>query len=215
MNGRRELAKAAAVAKAAVVIALFALMIYYAYFLSVHISLDDVRNVAPGPIRDEIDRAISRLPPDQQANLDLPLPEVKHYGDTYLGTAVVIPGEMDAMPWILNNTGRSDKFVADIFGAEIIMGMTTRISTEGGDWANAPDPIRMMSDTNDIYKTDSPENASRLAKALNATLVYLPHRELNTGWWLPVSDINTSKFENESFFRKVYDTDSVTIYRII
>ena len=150
MSGRSELVKAA------VVVALFALMLYYAYFFTLDISLDTIRDIAPEPIKGEIDRAISGLPPDQRQNINLPLPEVKRYGDTYLGTSVVIPGEMDVMPWILENTNKSDKFVADIFGAEMIMGMTTRVSTEGGDWANAPDPVRMMTDTNEILQDARP-----------------------------------------------------------
>jgi hypothetical protein len=209
MSGRSELVKAA------VVVALFALMLYYAYFFTLDISLDTIRDIAPEPIKGEIDRAISGLPPDQRQNINLPLPEVKRYGDTYLGTSVVIPGEMDVMPWILENTNKSEKFVADIFGAEMIMGMTTRISTEGGDWANAPDPVRMMSDTNEIYKTDDPAKASRVAKALNATLVYLPRRMLNTRWWLPEAEVNASKFGDEGYFREVYSNGNVTIYRIL
>jgi len=202
-------------AKVVAVVALFALMFYWAYFLSIDISLDDIRNVSPGFVRAEIDRAIARLPAGQQHDLDLPLPEVRRYGDTYLGTAGVLPDELAAMPWIRDNTGEKDKFVADIFGAEMIMGMTTRISTEGGDWANAPDPVRMMSDTNEIYKTDDPAKASRMAKALNATLVYLPRRMLNTGWWLPEDEVNASKFGDERYFREVYDNGNVTIYRIL
>jgi hypothetical protein len=208
MSDRRELAKAVAV------VALFAFMVYYAYFMSFHISLEDVRNYSQGLLRDEIDRAIARMPPGQN-DLDLPLPEVKHYGDIYLSASVVIPGEMDAVPWILGNTDKSDKFVADIFGAEMIMGMTARVSTEGGDWANAPDPVKMMSDTNEIYKTDDPAKASLMAKAMNATLVYLPHRMLNTGWWVPENDVNASKFGDEQYFREVYNASGVTIYRIL
>jgi hypothetical protein len=202
-------------AKAVAVVILFGLMLYWAYFLSFHISLDDVRNVSPGFLRDEIDRAIARMPPGQRAGIDLPLPEVGYYGDTYKSPAVVIAGEMDAMPWIRDNTAAGDKFVADIFGAEVIMGMTTRVSTVGGDWANAPDPVRLMGDTNEIYKTDDPAKASLMAKTLNATLVYLPHRMLNTGWWLATGDYNASKFGDERYFREVYNASDVTIYRIL
>jgi len=209
MSGRREHVKALAV------VALFAFMLYFAYFLSFHISLEDVRNVSPGFIRGEIDRAISRLPPGQSSDLNLPLPEVGYIGDNYKGPAVVVPGEMDAVQWIRDNTNMTDRFVADIFGAEVIMGMTTRRSTEGGDWANAPDPVRLMADTHEIYRTDDPAKASRLAKALNATLVYLPRRMLHTGWWLLYSDVNASKFDDERFFREVYNANNVMIYRIL
>ena len=203
------------VVKALAVVALFALMLFYGYFLTLHIDIDDVRNAAPGFIRDEIDRAIARLPPDQRSGLELPLPEIKHYGDEYLGTAGVFPGELDAMPWIRDHTNRSDKFVADIFGGEMIMGMTTRLTTVGGDWANAPDPAQMMSETDEIYKTADPARASQLAKALNATLVYLPHRELNAGWWLPYDEVNVSKFADGRYFNEVYNASGVVIYRVL
>jgi hypothetical protein len=209
MSSRREMVKAAAV------VALFALMLYYAYFLTVHINIDDVRNVSPGFIRDEIDRMIDRLPPGYDNNIQLPLPEVGVVGDGYKTPGIVIPGEMDAMPWILNNTNSDDLFVADIFGAEMIMGMTTRVSTEGGDWANAPDPLRQMGDTNEIYKTDDPAKASMMAKALNATLVYLPNRTINTGWWVAQNEYNSTKFADTRYFREVYNASDVTIYRIL
>ncbi len=195
--------------------ALCAIMIYYAYFLTVHISVADVRNVMPGLIKEEINRSLERLPPGYNESLDLPLPEVGYVSDTYKGPAIVIADEMDAMPWILDHTNASDKFVADIFGAEVIMGMTTRLSTVGGDWANAPDPVRMMADTNEIYKTGDTEKASLLAKGLNATLVYLPHRTLNAGWWLPWEEVNASKFADTRHFREVYSAGNVTIYRIL
>lgn len=209
MSSSREMIKAAAV------VALFTFMIYYAYFMTLQINIADVRNVSPGFLRDEIDRTIARLPPGYEDNLHLPLPEVGLVSDNYKSPGIVIPGEMDAMPWILNNTAPGDKFVADIFGAEMIMGMTTRVSTEGGDWANAPDPIKLMGDTNEIYKTDDPAKASLMAKALNATLVYMPHRALNTGWWVARDEYNASKFGDSRYFREVYNASDVTIYRIL
>lgn len=209
MKGWKERSKAIAVA------ALFGLMFFWAYFLTVHVSVADVRNAMPGFIQVEINRMIERLPSGSADGLYLPLPEVRRISDVYKGPAVVIPGEMDAMPWIRDNTNESDRFVADIFGAEMIMGMTTRVSTEGGDWANAPDPIRLMTDTNEIYRTDDPAKASLMAKALNATLVYLPHRTLNTGWWVSWGEFNASKFGDARYFREVYNASNVTIYRVL
>lgn len=208
MGDRSEIGKVAAV------VSLFVLMLFFAYLWPFHLGLDDVRNIAPEPIKGEIDRAVDRLPADQRNNLDLPLPEVKRTADTYLG-GVVSRGEMDAMPWILDHTGNSDKFVADIFGAELIMGMTTRVSTEGGDWANAPDPITLMADTNEIFRTNDSAKASRLAKAHNATLIFLPDRDMYTGWWTPTSDVSYDKFKDAAYFREVYRNDNVTIYKVL
>src|SRR5208337_798915 len=95
---------------------------------------------------------------------------------------VVLPGEMNSTTWISANTNATDKFVADIFGAEMIMGMTDRVSTVGGDWANAPDPVKDMSDTNEIYTTDDPQQAHSLAVQDNCTYVYLPNRDTFSGY---------------------------------
>ena len=54
---------------------------------------------------------------------------------------VVTKGELDSTSWIKANTPPTAHFEADIFGGELIMGMTTRIPIVGGDWSNAPDPI--------------------------------------------------------------------------
>jgi hypothetical protein len=70
-------------------------------------------------------------------------PDVTANSDMWLGSQV-LPGELEATQWINDHTQKTDKFVADIGGAEAIMGMTTRVSLVGGDWANAPDPVRNM-----------------------------------------------------------------------
>jgi hypothetical protein len=209
MGDRRGLAKAAAV------VALFGLMLFYAYIWPFQVDIDDVRSVAPGPLRDEIDRTIARLPPDQQHNLVLPLPEVSYLSGRMLRDPVVTRGELESVGWIRENAGPDDRFVADIFAAELIMGMTTRVSTEGGDWANAPDVIQMMSDTNEVFKTLNPARASQLAKQMNATLVFVPRRQLNTGWWVPEDEVGYEKFGDARYFREAYRNDNVTIYRVL
>ena len=115
----------------------------------------------------------------------------------------------------MNNTNEHDKFVADIFGAELIMGMTTRVSTVGGDWANAPDPISMMSHTNDIFKTDNAYQANELAKLEKADYVFVPYRGLYTGWWVPKEKVNFTKFNDTQYFQPVYVDDNLTIYRVL
>ena len=92
--------------------------------------------------------------------------------------------------------------------------MTTRVSTEGGDWANAPDPISMMSHTNDIYKTDNASQASELAKLEKADYVFVPYRGLYTGWWVPKEEVNYEKFNDTQYFQPVYVDDNLTIYRV-
>ena len=199
--------------KAALVLACFVLMLLWAYCFTVHFRLSDVEALAPGPAKGVIRGIIEGLP-EGQRSAELPLPEVRNIGDVYQGT-VLLPGEMAAMPWVLNNTTSRDKFVADIFGAELIMGMTARVSTEGGDWAYATDMPQLCADTHEIFKTDDPARASTLAKKWNATCVFLPRRTLNTGWWQPQSEINATKFEDTAYFTVTYRNDDVTIYQII
>ena len=208
MSARRVWAKYIAV------LALFLAMVYIGYFWQFPISLNEVMAHLPAFIDKQVRNDLSGMPPDQVQNLDFPFPEVKYQGDFYYNP-VVSSGEMNATRWILNNTNGHDKFVADIFGAELIMGMTDRVSTEGGDWANAPDPISMMSHTNAIYTTDNASYASGLAKLEKADYVFLPDRGMYTGWWVPEDQVNFTKFNDTQYFQKVYTGDNITIYRVL
>jgi hypothetical protein len=196
------------------VLALFFVILFIGYFWPFQVSLSDIRPHLPGIIDNEVQSVLDRLPPDKEKDLKLPLPEVKYECDFYYDP-VVGRGEFNSTRWIMNNTAKSDKFVADIFGAELIMGMTTRVSTEGGDWANAPDPISMMSHTNDIYKTDNATYAHELARLEKADYVFLPHRGAYTGWWVPLEAINFTKFGDARYFQPVFTDDNVTIYRVL
>lgn len=194
-------------------VALFLGLLFFTYFWPFQIGLADVRPHLPHFIDAEVQSVLDRLPPDKNKDLKLPLPEVKYQCDFYYDR-VVGPGEFNATRWIRDNTDKQDKFVADIFGAEVIMGMTTRVSTEGGDWANAPDPVSMMAHTNDIYKTDNATLAYELAKLEKADYVFLPYRGLYTGWWLPKEDVNYTKFSDTRYFEPVFVEDNVSIYII-
>jgi uncharacterized membrane protein len=139
-------------------------------------------------------------------------PEVKANADPWYGR-VVTQGEMDATGWINAFTDRSDKFVADIFGAELIMGMTTRVSTVGGDWANAPDAVKVMGDTNRIYTTSDPATASQLAREYNCSYVFLPNRNTFSGYDWVYGD--HQKFEDTQYFRLAYENPDVKIYEVL
>ncbi len=195
------------------VAALFLLMLFIGYFWPFQVSLDDVRAHLPSFLDKEVQGVLDKLPPEKSKDLRLPLPEVKYQCDFYYDR-VVSMDEYNATLWILNNTKRDDKFVADIFAAELIMGMTTRVSTEGGDWANAPDPISMMSHTNEIYKTEDAARAHELARLEKADYVFLPYRGLYTGWWLPKEEVCYAKFNDSRYFEQVYSSEGVAIYRI-
>jgi len=139
-------------------------------------------------------------------------PDVAHSSDMWLGSQV-LPGEMVATQWINDHTRKSDKFVADIGGAEAIMGMTTRISLVGGDWANAPDPVRNMETAGRIYGTDDAAEAHEMAVANGCDYVFLPNRRLNTGTF--DNNANATKFSNTTYFQVVYTNDDVSIYRVL
>jgi len=199
--------------KGLAVVALSLLKLSMGYFWPFQVSLDDVRAHLPSFMDKEVQGVLDRLPPDKSKDIRLPLPEVKYQCDFYYDR-VVSMGEYNATLWILNNTGKDDKFVADIFAAELIMGMTTRVSTEGGDWANAPDPISMMSHTNEIYKTGDAARAHELARLERADYVFVPYRGLYTGWWLPKEEVCYDKFNDSGYFEPVFSNDDVAIYRV-
>ena len=139
-------------------------------------------------------------------------PEVKVNADAWYGR-VVLPGELNATTWVNENLNKSDKFVADIFGAELIMGMTTRVSTVGGDWANAPNPIKVMGDTNQFYTTTDPTEAYNLAVADNCTYAWVPNRNTFSGYDWSFGD--RAKFNDTDYFQLVYENPDVQIYKIL
>ena len=139
-------------------------------------------------------------------------PEVKANADPWY-QRVVTPGEMEATTWINAFTNKTDKFVADIFGAELIMGITTRVSTVGGDWANAPDPVKVMSDTNRIYTTSDAGEAYRLAREDHCSYIFLPERDTFSGYEWVYGD--RQKFDDPQFFRLVYENPGVKIYKVL
>ncbi|MCD1294220.1 hypothetical protein CUJ83_04320 [Methanocella sp. CWC-04] len=200
--------------RTAAVLAMFLVMIYFGYFLSLQTSLDEARKYLPDIIDDEVGRILSRLPEESRDNMGLPLPEIKYQADLHYNR-IVSEGEFRSTEWILNNTDRSEKFIADIFSAELIMGMTTRASSVGGDWANAPDPVGKMANTTEIYKTDSAGRANMLARSENANYIFVPSRALYTGWRVPCSEINFTKFDDTGYFEKLYCNENVTIYRVL
>ena len=139
-------------------------------------------------------------------------PEVKVNADAWY-SRVVLPGELAATDWVNANTNRTDKFVSDIFGAELIMGMTTRVSTVGGDWANAPNPVQSMSDTNTIYITNDSWQAYSLAQGQNCSYVWVPNRDTFSGYDWSYGDHD--KFDDQQYFRQVFQNQDVTIYKVL
>jgi hypothetical protein len=73
----------------------------------------------------------------------------------------------------------------------------------------------MMSHTYTIYTTDNSSYASQLAKIEKADYIFLPDRDMYTGWWTPENGVNYTKFDDTRYFQKVYTGDNVTIYRVL
>jgi len=139
-------------------------------------------------------------------------PDVVRFSECWMGVQV-LPGEMDATNWINKNTVQTDKFVDDIPGAELVMGMTTRVSTVGGDWANAPHAVSDMYSNSEIYRGTDPQKAHDLARQMNATYLIAPNRNV----WAGAYDgpVNGEKFTDPTYFQQVYKNDDVTIYRVL
>lgn len=83
----------------------------------------------------------------------------------------------------------------------------------GGDWANAPNPRQIMSDTEMIYTTDDPKQAYDLAKKYNCSYVWLPDRKTFSGYYWLYGD--HEKFNDTRYFRMVYDNPNVSIYQVL
>jgi hypothetical protein len=140
------------------------------------------------------------------------LASVQNEGNLWLDP-VVAKGELESTKWIAANTQPTDHFQADIFGGELIMGMTTRIPIVGGDWANAPDPVANMRDSQQIYQTHSASEASALCKQYNLSYVFVPmSRQVFCGFgWF---SIDATKFDNSDLFKLQYSNEDVRIYKV-
>jgi hypothetical protein len=127
---------------------------------------------------------------------------------------VITKGELESTKWINENTNRTDKFESDIFGGELIMGMTTRSAIVGGDWANAPDPVSNMKDSQQIYMTFSASEANTLCKKYNLTYAFVPlNRSVFCGFgWI---HINENKFSDDNYFKLVYSNNDVKIFKVV
>jgi hypothetical protein len=192
----------AGIIRGAAVAALFILMIYAGYYLQGQIDLPSFITdpLPPGTVVGWNDKVIG-------------FPDVAHSSDMWRGSQV-LPGELDAALWVKEHTQGTDKFVADIGGAEAIMGMTTRVSLVGGDWANCPDPIRNMELAGNIYGPNTNAFQARdTALESGCSYVWVPNRQVNTGTFN--SDISKNKFEDPDYFQLVYKNDDLTIYRVL
>ncbi|HEY3273132.1 MAG TPA: hypothetical protein VGJ92_05185 [Methanocella sp.] len=179
----------------------FALMLYAGYYMQGQIDLPSFVTdlLPPGTVVGGNDQVIA-------------FPDVAHSAGMWQGSQV-LAGEMDAAQWVKDHTQGTDKFVADIGGAEAIMGMTTRVSLVGGDWANSPDPVHNMEITGRIYSTTNATDAHDMALDSGCAYVWLPNRRLNTGTF--DNDASKDKFEDAQYFQMVYKNDDITIYRVL
>jgi uncharacterized membrane protein len=191
----------AGIFRGATVAIAFALMLYAGYYMQGQIDVPSfVTDLLPaGSVVGWNDKVIA-------------FPDVAHSAGMWQGSQV-LAGEMDAAQWVKDHTQGTDKFVADIGGAEVIMGMTTRVSLVGGDWANSPDPVRNMELAGRIYSTTNATDAHDMALDSGCTYVWLPNRRLNTGTF--DNDASKDKFEDTQYFQVVYKNDDISIYRVL
>lgn len=110
--------------------------------------------------------------------------------------------EYFALDWIRNNTVEKTVFASDIFGGELIMGNTLRLTLEGGDWAITPNVIQRMSDANILFTTNDSKVAWDLAIKCNCSYIWLPNRQIFMGYGWKEPEVTT--FEDERYFTLVF-----------
>ncbi len=119
--------------------------------------------------------------------------------------------EYYALNWITNNTQEKTTFATDIFGGELIMGNTLRLTLEGGDWAIIPNILQRMSDANTLFTTDNSKTAWELAVKYNASYIWLPNRQIFMGYgWKQVDD---GVFNDKKYFTLVFE-NKTKIYKV-
>lgn len=188
--------------RVAAVVVIFGLMFYAGYYYHGQIDLPSfvTDSLPAGSVNGWNDETIV-------------FPDVAHSSDMWLGSQV-LAGEIEATQWVNEHTLKTDKFVADIGGAEAIMGMTTRVSLVGGDWANSPDPVRNMEVAGRIYGPSTNASEARdMARDSGCTYVWLPDRQVNTGTFN--SNPSEAKFDDPDYFQIVYKNNDVSVYRVL
>ena len=124
---------------------------------------------------------------------------------------IITPEEYAAIDWVKANTRERTVFVSDIFGGELLMGLSLREGTEGGDWAIIPNVTQRMADMDRFYKSKDAEEARQIAKQYGAEYVWVPNRQVFAGYgWVPVEE---EKFAPE-FFQLVFE-NRTRIYKVI
>ena len=92
------------------------------------------------------------------------------------------------------------------------MGGALREGTEGGDWAIIPNVVQRMVDVDEIFNTPNAERAWKLAKQYNASFVWAPNRQVFAGFgW---KEIAREKFNNSTYFERVYTESGMEIYQV-
>ncbi len=126
---------------------------------------------------------------------------------------VVLPGELEAMQWVRQNTAPRTVFVNGIFGGEFLMGYSLRESTVGGDWAIIPNVVSRMHDVQySFYGAENPQRAWETAKQYGAEFVWAPKRKVFAGYeWVEVND---GLFDSQ-YFSLAYENEGVRIYGVL
>ncbi len=135
------------------------------------------------------------------------------------------PDEIKALEWISQNTEENSTFLADHVFSEAVIGRAARVVMYGGCWEMCRDYAQRCWDAERIIFLKNPLQAYNLMKKYNVTYVVISDRIINGVYWVvsPYSFKATdpysyfdgpNKFENTTYWFKVYSYGSVKIYKI-
>lgn len=124
---------------------------------------------------------------------------------------IVLQGEVEGAEWVKQNSGESTLLIAGIFGGEIVMGVASKPSLVGGDWAANPGAVEQMDDTQEFYATPSPEKAAEIMKKYGVTYAWFPSRKVFAGYgWLTANEDKML----DTRFELAYKNNEVRLYAL-
>jgi hypothetical protein len=143
--------------------------------------------------------------------------------DVKLQTSGITPGEYAAAEWYRENSGPSDRIIADYYRAQMFGAVSGGKTLLGGmfplrnvDYPYILAPGQVQDDLYTLYRTGTPQEASMLAKRYGATHIFYSDNMIRYGNLLSYKkpaaeygvDTSEEKFKNEEFFEYVYEENS-------
>jgi hypothetical protein len=150
--------------------------------------------------------------------------------DVAFQTSGLTMAEYEAAEWYRNNSAPGDRIIADYYRAQMVSGVCGGKALLGGmfplrnlDYPYIEAPGDVQNDLYTFYRTPDPEKAVQIAERYGATHIFYSGNMERYGnllsYYKPASeygvDMDMAKFEDERYFKTVYQEGDVKIIQVL